>query len=159
MTRQAAVAGVIAALALTSCGRSTSAGDTSSPPRSTTPPPQTRTTRAGTAPAPPPRGIRARLQIDYQPHNNQPQIEHWTLSCGARAAGTHPQPARACAELAAHPDALTTGRSEICPMIIVVGDPDATVIGTVNETVVNLPARPQCPAKGWGQLHTLITGR
>jgi hypothetical protein len=98
------------------------------------------------------------LQIAYQPHNNRPLVDHWTLVCGRGfARGNHPNAAAACAELAAHPYALTRPAG-ICPDIIVVGEGSVQVTGTAYGRRVSLQARPECPSLTWYQLHLVLTG-
>jgi hypothetical protein len=102
---------------------------------------------------------KTRLVVVYKPHGAYPKpgqstrSHRWTLSCDP-ARGSHPLPATACRELAAHrSDLLHPGAQ--C-MVIVRGAPSATVSGTVEGHKVTFSSS-TC-SRAWTTLHALLTG-
>lgn len=99
---------------------------------------------------------RASLEIDYLPHGQGgPGAVAWTLACKP-SGGDHPQPRRACAELALQraPFAAPAG---LCPLDILRGAPMATVSGVYRGQAVRQTFRPNC-GSGWRRLHVVLTG-
>ena len=74
----------------------------------------------------------------------------WTLTCGP-PGGTHPRPASACRELAAHAGLLRPP-SRACPLLLRRNAPQSLVRGRVGTRHVDRLVRPGCDA-AWGALY------
>jgi len=94
-------------LAAAGCGSSTGGGDAAEPP-----------------PQP-----RHDLQITYWPEGQDSESRTATLTCGPEG-GTHPDPAKACAALDAHPEALHPVPMDTACTEIYGGDQVAEVQGS-----------------------------
>lgn len=103
--------------------------------------------------APPP----PRLVVTYWPHNDRAAHSTWTLRC-APPGGTHPRPALACAELAAHPDVVLPV-TRPCPLFIVRGAPQARIAGSFRGRSVDRLLRLGCDSGYLRSLHVLLAGR
>ena len=109
----------------------------------------------GTAP-PSSTSVPVRLRITYEPHGTAVGRRRWTLTC-APTGGDHPRRAAACAEIAAHPHALTPAR-RACRYAAVRGAPEALVVGTDRGVAVRRGFRPGCDPE-WATLHALLRAR
>lgn len=110
----------------------------------------------GTDNAAPKHHPRTVLTIAYRPHGAEGPTRRWRLTCHP-AGGSHPHPARACAELDRHPNELGPVH-RACPFLIIRGAPDAHVRGHVGRRAVDRLVRPTCGPE-WKDLPVLLTGR
>ena len=98
----------------------------------------------------------ASLTIVYRANGSSSQQRVWTLACGP-PGGTHPRPASACRELAAHAGLLRPP-SGACPLLLRRGAPQSLVRGRVGTRHVDRLVRPGCDT-AWTALPVLLTGR
>ena len=98
----------------------------------------------------------ASLTVAYQASGPGSPPHVWTLTCGP-PGGTHPRPASACRELAAHAGLLRP-TSGACPLLLRRGAPQSLVRGRVGTRHVDRLVRPGCDA-AWTALPVLLTGR
>ena len=98
----------------------------------------------------------ASLTIVYRANGSSSHQRVWTLACGP-PGGTHPRPASACRELAAHAGLLRP-TSGACPLLLRRGAPQSLVRGRVGTRHVDRLVRPGCDA-AWTALPVLLTGR